>query len=174
MLQLLQLSSIAAIFHSILVQTLPLPALHPRTRSAPQLAGLEVVHEVGGSLDAGVGELADLLAVEAVPPAAVELAVELADELGVDEVDEGIAHVAGVEVVDWQVEEVDFEPVVAANLLKEHFLRVFVGDVADHEGGASVSLNLHIMLNTLSGNILYSCTSSPAPDLRFLWEGCRW
>lgn len=116
---------------------------------------LEVVHEIGGALDAGVGELADLLAVEPVPPAAVELLVEVEDELGVDEVDEGVSDVAGVEVVDGQVEEVDLHFVILAELLVEHFFGVLVGDVADHEGGPAVGLYLDRSGVTLSGMILY-------------------
>lgn len=53
-----------------------------------------MVHQVGGALDAGVGELADFFAVEAVPASAVEFPVELVDEFGVDEVCESVAHVA--------------------------------------------------------------------------------
>ena len=62
-----------------------------------------MVHQIGGALDAGVGELADFFAVEAVPASAVEFPVELEDEFCVDEVCEGVAHVARVEVVDGQV-----------------------------------------------------------------------
>lgn len=135
-----------------------------------------MVHEIGGALDAGVGELADLLAVEPVPPASVELLVEFEDELGVDEVDEGVSHVAGVEVVDGQVEEVDLHLVVFAQLLVQHFLGVLVWDVADHEGGPTVRLDLHRSGVTLSGMILYSFTSSPETVL-FLrcdcWRGNR-
>ena len=53
-----------------------------------------MVHQIGGALDAGVGELADFFAVEAVPASAVEFPVELEDEFCVDEVCEGVAHVA--------------------------------------------------------------------------------
>ena len=68
---------------------------------------LEVVAECPCALDAGIGEGADLLAVEPAPLLAIELVVEGNDELGMDEVDEGVTHVAGVVVVDGQVEEVE-------------------------------------------------------------------
>ena len=114
-----------------------------------------MVHKVGGALDAGVGQLADLLAIEPVPPAAVELPVEVEDELGVDEVDEGVADVAGVEVVDGQVEEVDLHLVVFAQLIVQHFFGVLIGDVADHESRPAVGLDLHKRGVTLSAMILY-------------------
>ena len=53
-----------------------------------------MVHQIGGALDAGVGELADFFAVEAVPASAVEFSVELVDEFGMDEVCEGVTDVA--------------------------------------------------------------------------------
>ena len=50
--------------------------------------------ELGSALDTSVPYLADLDRVEAVPLASVELFVEIDDELAVDEVEEGITHVA--------------------------------------------------------------------------------
>ena len=96
----------------------------------------------GAALDPGVGELALLLAVEHVPPPAAEGEVELPDELGVDEVDEGVAHVALVVVVDRQVEEVG--PVLEGllDLLLQHLLAVLVGNVADHQRRPRVALDL--------------------------------
>ena len=55
---------------------------------------LEVVHQVSGSLNTGISQLAYLLAIESIPPAAAEFLVELMDELGVNEVHKGIADVA--------------------------------------------------------------------------------
>lgn len=114
-----------------------------------------MVHEVGGALDAGVGQFTDLLAVEPVPPAPVELLVEVEYELGVDEVDEGVPYVAGVEVIDGQVQEVDLHLMILAELLVQHFFGVLVGDVADHEGGSAIRLNLDNWGVTLSAMILY-------------------
>lgn len=117
---------------------------------------LEVVAECPGALDAGIGERADLLTVEPAPLLAIELVVEGEDELGVDEVDEGVTHVAGVVVVDGQVEEVELQPEVLVELFEQQLLRVLVGDVADHEGGPPVVLDLRIKWATFSGSILYS------------------
>lgn len=57
---------------------------------------LEVVFQLGSALDAGVADLANLDGVELVPLAVVEVVVEVDDELGVDEVEEGVADVAVV------------------------------------------------------------------------------
>jgi hypothetical protein len=57
---------------------------------------LEVVLELGSALDAGVAHLADLVRVKLLPGLVVELAVEVLDELGVDEVEKGVAHIAVV------------------------------------------------------------------------------
>lgn len=54
----------------------------------------EVVLELGSALDACVAHLANLVGVELLPRAVVELSVEVLDELGVDEIEEGVAHVA--------------------------------------------------------------------------------
>lgn len=54
----------------------------------------EVGPEGGCSLDAGVGKGAYFLAVELVPLSSIKFLVEIQNELGVEEVDEGIAHVA--------------------------------------------------------------------------------
>lgn len=51
---------------------------------------------MGSALDSRVAHLADLDGVELVPLAVVELVVEIHDELGVDEVEEGVANVAVV------------------------------------------------------------------------------
>jgi hypothetical protein len=132
---------------------------------------LKVIHQIGGALYPGVGQLAYLLAVEAVPPAAVELVVELEDELGVDEVDEGVAHVAGVEVVDGEIQEVNLEFEVAVDLLQQHFLRVLVRDVPDHQGCSPVLLDLHTHTFTLFAIILYYWLSSPVMLRRFRCVG---
>lgn len=114
-----------------------------------------MVHEGSGALDAGVGEFADLLAVEAVPLAATELLVEVKDELGVDEVDEGVAHVAGVELVNGKIEEVYLHFVVLVDLLQQHVLAVLVRDVSDHQRRSPVRLNLNRNICTLLGRMRY-------------------
>lgn len=114
-----------------------------------------MVHQVGGALDARVGQLTYFLAVETIPPAAVELFVEFEDEFGVDEVCEGVAYVAGVVVVYRQVQEIYVETMVFTDLLEEHVLGVLVGDVADHQSGPTVELNLNLKGFTLSGMMRY-------------------
>ena len=54
----------------------------------------EVTFQLSGPLDAPVADLADLGGVELLPTQPVELEVEVADELGADEVHEGVADVA--------------------------------------------------------------------------------
>ena len=49
-----------------------------------------------GSLHPGIRQLADLLAVELLPPLIVEHVVEVSDMLAGSEVDEGVSNVAGV------------------------------------------------------------------------------
>ena len=85
---------------------------------------LEVAGELGGPLDAGEANVANFARVELLPLLVVELEVEVLDELGVDEVDEGVAHVALVLrrsraylEVDGQVEEVDLLLVVLVEKL---------------------------------------------------------
>ena len=50
-----------------------------------------------------------------------------------DEVDEGITHVAVVSIVDRQVEEVVSSAVVLVDGVKKHLLIVLVRNVPDHE-----------------------------------------
>ena len=119
-----------------------------------------------------VGQLADLLTIEAVPPPSAELLVEVYDELSVDKVDESVAHVAGVVLVDRQIEEVDLHFVVATDLLIKHLLGVLVGDVADHECRPSIVLDLckrgsyFIRDDLILLDLLSRCSSSLA--LRWL------
>jgi len=112
-----------------------------------------MIHQVSGALDAGVGQLADFLAVEAVPPSTIELLIKLQDEFRMDEVDKGVAHITGIIMVDGQVQEVDVQPMVLVDFLEQHFLGVLVWDVSDHEGGPAICLNLTYAFFTLLGII---------------------
>lgn len=89
-------------------------------------------------LDAGIADVANLLAVEFLPLLAVKLLDEGDDVLRPHHVDESVAHIALVLEVDWQVEEV----VGAAELFidgsQQHLLCVLVGDVLDHQSGTLV------------------------------------
>lgn len=104
---------------------------------------LEVVDQCCWALYPGISQFADFLAVEPAPPFAVELKVELGYELGVDEVDKRITHVARVVGVYRQVEEVVFVPVVLVHLIDQHLLRVLIRYVPNHYSRTSIILNLH-------------------------------
>lgn len=60
------------------------------------IAILEVVHERNGALDTCVSEWADLLTVEHLPTLPIELLVEVRNKLGVEEVNERIAHITRI------------------------------------------------------------------------------
>lgn len=150
------LYAIDTILYQVLIDLFRSAFAHSRTGPSPCLTSLKMVYQISCSLNASIGKLAYLFAVESVPSAAVELAVELSDEFGVNEVDKSVSDIAGIEVIDWQIKEVDFEFVVPAYLLKKHFLSVLVGNVSDHERCPSISFDLNIMRCTLSGIILYS------------------
>lgn len=100
------------------------------------------VRDEGITLNPSIGQLTLLLTVEHIPSSTTEGQVKLLDELSVDEVDESIAYVALVVVIDRQVEEV--RPVFEEFLdfLFEHLLGVLVRDVADHKGSPYVGLYL--------------------------------
>lgn len=85
------------------------------------LIRIVTVHEVSGALDPGIGQLAYLLAVVAVPPPPVELLMELEDKLGMNEVGKPIAHITSVVGVNRQVEEVNLLTVFFAYFLQKHF-----------------------------------------------------
>lgn len=72
-------------------------------------------------MNTGICQLAYLLAIEAIPAPAVELLVEIKNELGMDKVDESVSHVACIIVIDGKIKEVDFEPMILAYFLKQHF-----------------------------------------------------
>ena len=62
------------------------------------------------ALDSGVGQGgADFFAVEPAPFLAIEFIIEGVDELGMNKINESIAHIAGVIVVDGKVKEVKFD-----------------------------------------------------------------
>lgn len=96
------------------------------------VAVVDLLDEVALTLDAAVGDLADLLRVERLPGLVVQVLVERHDEDGVDEVDEGVANVAHVVEVKRQVEVVVSALVMPVDALKQHLFRVLVGYVADH------------------------------------------
>lgn len=76
-----------------------------------------MVHQISCTLNASIGQFTDLFWIVAIPSTTVEVPVELEDELGMNEIGEGIAHVARVVMVDGQVQKVDSEFVYFSNLL---------------------------------------------------------
>ena len=94
---------------------------------------LKIVDECLLALNASVGQLADLLRVEAFPHLAGEVGKKLRYEKGVPHVDEGGPHVAVVLKVDWQVEEVVPARVLLVQSLQKHLLRVLVWNVFNHD-----------------------------------------
>lgn len=83
---------------------------------------LKMVHQGSRPLNSSVGQFTNLLAVKSIPSSAVKLLVKLHDKLGVNEVDESVAHIARVEVVNGKIQKVNFDLMIFANLLQQHFL----------------------------------------------------
>ncbi len=101
-----------------------------------------MVDQGSGALYPSIGQFTDFATVKLGPPGAIELEIELLDELGINEVDKGIPNIAGVVGVEWQVEEVVLVFVIEVNLVNEHLLRVLVGDVSDHQCGSLIVVDL--------------------------------
>ena len=81
-----------------------------------------MIHKISRPLYPSIGQLAYFLAIEAIPSSAIELLVKVKDELRVDKVHKGIAHVTGVVMVNGQIQKIDLHSMVFANLLEQHFL----------------------------------------------------
>lgn len=92
----------------------------------------EIVFECLFPLDTAVSNLANFIAVKFLPFLIIELLEKLIDVYWVDEVDEGIPHVAPVLKVDREVEEVILVLCLSIDSLKNHVLGVLVRDVSDH------------------------------------------
>mmetsp|Transcript_5328 Transcript_5328/g.15637 ORF Transcript_5328/g.15637 Transcript_5328/m.15637 type:complete len:207 (+) Transcript_5328:343-963(+) len=87
------------------------------------------------ALDAGVRDVADLVAVERPPVLSKVALVEVQDVPVIHKVDECVSAVAAILEVDGEVEEVDHAGTVPVfvEFREQHFLGVLVGDVADHQ-----------------------------------------
>ena len=83
-------------------------------------------------LNSSVSQGADLLTVKTIPLFAIELIIESRNELCMDEVDERIAHITGIVVVDGQVEEIKLNFERSVEFFKKQILRVLVWDISDH------------------------------------------
>ena len=98
----------------------------------------EVIVEVLLTLIASVGDLADFLRVESLPRLSVQVLVEGNDKDRVHEIDESVSNIAVVLQINWQVEKVVAAGMELIDFLKEHLLRVLVGDVSDHDRSARI------------------------------------
>lgn len=87
----------------------------------------------GSHLNAGVTDVADLLAVELLPLLSIKLLDEGDDVLWANHVDEGIAHIALVLEINWQVEEVIGSMELFIDGCQQHLLCVLIGNVLDHQ-----------------------------------------
>ncbi len=84
-------------------------------------------------LNTGVTDVADLLAVELLPLLAIKLLDEGDDVLWAHHVDEGVAHIALILEINWQVEEVVGSMELFINGCQQHLLRVLIGNVLYHQ-----------------------------------------
>jgi hypothetical protein len=48
-------------------------------------------------------------------------------------IDEGVAHVAAVGCIDWQLEKILAAQEILVNEIQQHRLRVLIGNVFDHK-----------------------------------------
>ena len=99
---------------------------------------VHVIDEVTLALQPAVGDLANLLRVEGLPRLVVQVLIEGNDEEGVDEVYESVADIASVIQIQRQVEEIISALMVPVDTIKQHILRVLVGNVTDHDRRASI------------------------------------
>ena len=99
---------------------------------------VHVIDEVTLALEPAVGDLADLLGVESLPRLVVQVLIEGHDKEGVDEVYESVADIASVIQIQGQVEEIISALMVPVYAIKQHILRVLVGNVTDHDRRASI------------------------------------
>ena len=99
---------------------------------------VHVIDEVTLALEPAVGDLANLLRVEGLPRLVVQVLIEGHDEEGVNEVYESVANIASVIQIQGQVEEIISALMVPVDAIKQHILRVLVGNVTDHDRRASI------------------------------------
>ena len=93
---------------------------------------LKIVDEGLLALDATVGQLADLLRIEALPILTIQVLVQRNNINWVTHVDEGIADVTVVLQVNRKIEEIVTTCMFRVDSLQQHFLCVLVGDILDH------------------------------------------
>ena len=99
---------------------------------------VHIIDEASFALNATVGDLADFLRIERLPRLVIQVLIKRHNENRVNEVDKGVANITPIVKVERQVEKVVFALMMPVDALKEHLLRVFVWNVADHDGCARV------------------------------------
>lgn len=93
---------------------------------------LKIVDEGLLALDATVGQLTDLLRIEALPILTIQVLVQRNNINWVTHVDEGIADVTVVLQVNRKIEKIVTTCMFRVDSLQQHFLCVLVGDILDH------------------------------------------
>lgn len=72
----------------------------------------------------------------------VKFLIEGANVFSFDEVNECIANIALVVLVNGKIKEIKFILMIDGKLGEEGILGVLVGDIFDHDGGSTIFLNL--------------------------------
>ena len=90
------------------------------------------------TLDSAVAYFTDFVRIETLPSFTVKLLKKVNNVYGVDEIDEGVAHIASVFEIDGQVEEVILIILFSVECIKKHLLRILVRNILDHHGGSTV------------------------------------
>lgn len=104
-----------------------------------------MIHKLLLPLDTSIRNLAHLVGIELAPFATVKLDVERDNVTRCNEVDERVPDVALVLEIDGQVEKIKAAAIVLLQRRQQHFSRVLVRDVADHERGPHVAARSHFL-----------------------------
>jgi len=97
-----------------------------------------MIHQFLASLDSCISNLAHFLRVELGPLLIIKFFVEVVDISKVLQINECVAHVALVDEINGQVEEVELIIELHIELLNHHLLTVLVRNILDHQTTPSV------------------------------------
>ena len=109
-------------FHGLLIQLPESLSFSFLTLGDLDSGTMIMIDKIGGSLNPGIGELANLLRVEPIPSPATELLIEVKNELSVDKVHKGIAYITGIVRIDRKVDAVNTHFVISTQLIIKHLL----------------------------------------------------
>lgn len=98
----------------------------------------ELLDEAVFSLDGGIGDLGDFVALEAVPTLVASRVDEVDDIQRINEVDESITNIAVVCKINTQVHEIILSPAGLIDDAFQHSLVHLVGDVSKHDSSTNV------------------------------------